>query len=85
METIAVKVGNLTIGGGNPVVVQTMCNTHTSDIEASVAQCIRLAHSGAQMIRLTVPTLGDVEAVKEIRKRMREGGIETPRVGDAHY
>ena len=85
METIAVKVGNLTIGGGNPVVVQTMCNTHTSDIEASVAQCIRLAHSGAQMIRLTVPTLRDVEALKEIRKRLREGGIDTPLVADVHF
>lgn len=85
METIAVKVGNLTIGGGNPVVVQTMCNTHTSDIEASVAQCIRLAHSGAQMIRLTVPTLRDVEALKEIRKRLREVGIDTPLVADVHF
>ena len=63
MDTIAVKVGNLTIGGGNPVVVQTMCNTHTSDIEASLDQCRRMTEAGAAMIRLTVPTLRDVEAL----------------------
>ena len=56
-----VKVGNVIIGGDNPIVVQTMCNTHTSDVEASVAQCIRLAKAGAQMIRLTVPSLAQIE------------------------
>ncbi|MGN0189461.1 MAG: (E)-4-hydroxy-3-methylbut-2-enyl-diphosphate synthase [Candidatus Cryptobacteroides sp.] len=85
METIAVKVGNLTIGGGNPVVVQTMCNTHTSDIGASLAQCRRLSEAGAQMIRLTVPTLKDVEALGEIRRRLREEGIDTPLVADVHF
>ena len=51
----AVRVGDILIGGGNPIVVQTMCNTHTSDVEASVKQCRELAEAGAQMIRLTVP------------------------------
>ena len=54
METLSVKAGNVTIGGERPIVVQTMCNTHTSDIEASVAQCVRLYEAGAQLIRLTV-------------------------------
>lgn len=85
METIEVQVGNLKIGGGNPVVVQTMCNTHTSDIEASLGQCRRLAEAGAQMIRLTVPTPRDVEALGEIRRRLREDGIETPLVADVHF
>ena len=85
MDTIEVQVGNLKIGGGNPVVVQTMCNTHTSDIEASLGQCRRLAESGAQMIRLTVPTPRDVEALGEIRRRLREDGIETPLVADVHF
>ena len=85
MDTIAVKVGNLTIGGGNPVVVQTMCNTHTSDIEASLDQCRRMTEAGAAMIRLTVPTLRDVEALGEIRRRLREGGIDTPLVADVHF
>ena len=56
MKTLEVKVGNVTIGGDNPIVVQTMCNTHTSDVEASVSQCRRLAAAGAQLIRLTVPS-----------------------------
>ncbi|MGN1045504.1 MAG: (E)-4-hydroxy-3-methylbut-2-enyl-diphosphate synthase [Candidatus Cryptobacteroides sp.] len=85
MDTIEVQVGNLKIGGGNPVVVQTMCNTHTSDIEASLGQCRRLAEAGAQMIRLTVPTPRDVEALGEIRRRLREDGIETPLVADVHF
>ena len=85
METLKVKVGNLTIGGDAPIVVQTMCNTHTSDIEASVAQCIRLYNAGAQMIRLTVPSLAQVDALKEIKSRLRSQGIETPLVADVHF
>lgn len=50
MNTITVKAGNVTIGGESPIVVQTMCNTHTSDVEASVAQCVRLYEAGAQII-----------------------------------
>ena len=51
MQTREVKVGNVIIGGGHPIVVQTMCNTHTSDIEASVAQCVRMYEAGAEMMR----------------------------------
>ena len=47
METIKVQIGNISIGGDSPIVVQTMCNTHTSDVEASVNQCIRLYEAGA--------------------------------------
>ena len=47
MNSLTVKVGDVLIGGGNPIVVQTMCNTHTSDVEASVQQCIRLHKAGA--------------------------------------
>ena len=65
--------------------VQTMCNTNTSDIEASVAQCRRMVQAGAQMIRLTVPTPADVEALAEIRKRLRREGIGTPLVADVHF
>ena len=73
------------MGGGHPIVVQTMCNTHTSDVEASVAQCIRLSEAGAEMIRLTVPTPGDVKALAEIHGRLRGKGIETPLVADVHF
>ena len=85
MKTMEVKVGNVIIGGDNPIVVQTMCNTHTSDIEASVAQCIRLAKAGAQMIRLTVPSLAQIEDLRAIRTRLRDAGIEVPLVADVHF
>ena len=85
MQTIKVKVGNLTIGGDSPIVVQTMCNTHTSDIEASVAQCVRLSNAGAQLIRLTVPSLAQVESLKEIKTILRAQGIYTPLVADVHF
>ena len=73
------------MGGGHPIVVQTMCNTHTSDVEASVAQCIRLSEAGAEMIRLTVPTPGDVKALAEIHGRLHGKGIGTPLVADVHF
>lgn len=85
IRSMEVKVGNIVIGGDNPIVVQTMCNVHTADIEASVAQCRRLSAAGAQMIRLTVPSMSDVEALGEIKRRLREMGIETPLVADVHF
>ncbi len=85
METLKVKVGNVVIGGGSPIVVQTMCNTHTSDIEASTAQCTRLAEAGAQLIRLTVPSLAQVESLAEIKKNLRTAGYDTPLVADVHF
>lgn len=85
MDTLTVHAGSVTIGGDNPIVVQTMCNTHTSDIEASVSQCVRLHEAGAQMIRLTVPSLAQVESLKEIRRILRGKGIDTPLVADVHF
>ena len=85
METIRVTAGNVTIGGDAPVIIQTMCNTHTSDIEASVSQCERLYEAGAELIRLTVPSLAQVEALKEIKARLRSKGIDTPLVADVHF
>ena len=85
MKSLEVKVGNVIIGGDNPIVVQTMCNTHTSDVEASVAQCRRLAAAGAQLIRLTVPSLAQVDSLKEIKSILRGEGIDTPLVADVHF
>lgn len=85
MNTLEVKVGNVRIGGDNPIVVQTMCNTHTSDVEASVAQCRRLASAGAQLIRLTVPSLAQVESLRQIKEALRSEGIDTPLVADVHF
>ena len=85
METIIVKVGNVTIGGDNPIVVQTMCNTHTSDVDGSTAQCVRLAEAGAQLIRLTVPSLAQIDSLRQIKANLREKGIMTPLVADVHF
>ena len=65
--------------------VQTMCNTHTDDIEATVAQTMRLAAAGAQIVRITCPGLQDVECMKEIRSRLRDKGCTVPLVADIHF
>ena len=85
MKTLVAKAGNLLIGSGHPIVVQTMCNTHTSDIEATVEQCRRMKEAGAEMIRITVPGLQDVPHIKEIKQRLRSEGIDTPIVADIHF
>lgn len=85
IRTVVATVGKVRIGGDNPVVVQTMCNTRTSDIEASYSQCVRLALSGAGLIRLTTPSVKDVEALGTIKARLRAAGIDTPLVADVHF
>lgn len=86
MKTLTARIGSdVVIGGESPIVVQTMCNTHTSDVEATVAQCERLAKAGAEIIRITVPGPADVEPVRQIRDRLRAMGINTPLVADIHF
>ncbi len=85
METRTVRVGDVLIGSGHPIVVQTMCNTHTADVAATVAQCRRLAAVGSQLIRITVPSLSDVPALQQIHDTLREEGIQTPLVADIHF
>ena len=86
LETKQVRVGDsLVIGGGAPIVVQTMCNTHTSDVDATVAQCLQLAAAGAQMVRVTVPGLQDVPSLREIRGRLDAEGCRVPLVADIHF
>ena len=84
---MAVRIGNpaIVLGKGHPIVIQTMCNTHTCDEEESIKQCIRLSEAGSQMIRLTVPGLQDVPHIKAIREALRERGIYTPIVADIHF
>ena len=86
IETLPVRVGeDLIIGAGQPVVVQTMCNTHTSDVEATVAQTLELATAGAQLVRITVPGRQDVPHVAEIKRRLRAAGCRVPLVADIHF
>lgn len=76
---------SLVIGGNHPIVVQTMCNTHTSDVESTVRQCKELSDAGAQLVRITVPGLQDVEAVREIHDTLRKDGYDSPLVADIHF
>ncbi len=86
LKTIAVRIGkDLVIGGGAPIVVQTMCNTHTSDVAATVSQCLELASAGAQMIRITVPGMQDIEHLRQIKDTLRGRGCEVPLVADIHF
>ena len=86
LKTIPVRIGeSLVIGGDAPIVVQSMCDTHTSDIDATVAQCLRLAEAGAQLVRITVPGLKDVESIREIQRRLREAGCGIPLAADIHF
>lgn len=78
--TRKVKIGNCVIGGGNPVAIQSMCNTHTEDIRATVAQIHRLEEAGCEIVRVTVPTKEAALAVREIKKE-----ISIPLVADIHF
>ena len=71
LKTLTATVGNIKIGSGYPIAVQTMCNTHTYDEDATVAQCVRMHEAGADIIRITVPGLQDVPHIKAIRERLR--------------
>ncbi len=75
-----VKVGNLLIGGGNPVVIQSMTNTDTSDVEATVEQIKRLEKAGCQMVRMTINTVEAAAAIKEIKKQ-----VNLPLCADIHF
>jgi (E)-4-hydroxy-3-methylbut-2-enyl-diphosphate synthase len=79
-DTVPVKVGNLTIGGSNEVLIQSMCTTKTADVEATVAEILRLEEAGCQLVRVTVNNKEAAEAIKEIKKR-----IHIPLVADIHF
>lgn len=85
MKRIQAKAGGLIIGGGAPIAVQTMCNTHTQDVEKSVAQCLEMAAAGAKLIRLTTQGFKEVEALAKIKAILRNQGIKTPLVADVHF
>lgn len=82
---IVAKVGDILIGGGNPIVVQTMCNTHTYDVEGTVAQCLAMDEAGAGIIRITVPGPAEVPHIRNIREQLRAKGVDTPLVADIHF
>ena len=79
-QTKEIKIGNVKIGGGNPIAIQSMTNTPTENVEATVAQIHRLEKAGCEIIRCTGPTLAAAEAIKEIKKQ-----ISIPLVADIHF
>ena len=79
-HTKTVKIGNRLIGGGNPVLIQSMCNTKTEDVKATVAQILRLEQAGCDIIRVAVPTMEAAAALKEIKEQ-----IHIPLVADIHF
>ncbi len=84
-QTYAAKVGNVTVGGGAPVVVQSMTNTDTADIAATVAQVKELALAGSEIVRITVNNDAAAEAVPAIVAQLRKDHFDVPIVGDFHY
>ncbi|MBQ7469207.1 MAG: flavodoxin-dependent (E)-4-hydroxy-3-methylbut-2-enyl-diphosphate synthase [Pseudobutyrivibrio sp.] len=80
MNTKEVKIGNRVIGGGNPILIQSMCNTKTQDVDATVAQILELEKAGCDIIRVAVPDMDAAKALSEIKKQ-----IHIPLVADIHF
>ena len=84
-QSVAVHVGNVKVGGGAPVVVQSMTNTDTADVDATVAQVAALARAGSEIVRITVDRNEAAAAVPHIKERLLRMGVDAPIVGDFHY
>src|SRR5713226_4823626 len=84
-KTVGVKVGHVQVGGGAPVVVQSMTMTDTVDARGTAQQCIELADAGSEMVRVTVNLPEAAAAVPEIKQRMLDAGCTAPLIGDFHY
>ena len=84
-KSVSVTVGNIVIGGDAPIVVQSMTNTDTADIESTVAQIKALADAGSELVRITVDTEAAAAAVGAIKSQLLSAGYSTPLVGDFHY
>src|SRR5579864_8533864 len=83
--TVGVRVGRVQVGGGAPVIVQSMTMTDTADARATAEQCIELASAGSEMVRVTVNRPEAAAAVAEIKRRMVDAGCTAPLIGDFHY
>ena len=84
-KTVGVRVGPIQVGGGAPVVVQSMTMTDTADAPSTAQQCIELAEAGSEMVRVTVNLPEAAAAVPEIKRRMVDAGVAAPLIGDFHY
>jgi len=84
-QTVAVKVGDITVGGNAPVAVQSMTNTDTADAKATVKQTLQLAKAGSELVRITVNTAEAAAAVPEIREQLDAANCHVPLIGDFHF
>jgi (E)-4-hydroxy-3-methylbut-2-enyl-diphosphate synthase len=84
-KTRAVRIGDIGIGGDNPIRVQSMTTTDTMDTEGTVAQSIRMIEAGCELVRITAPSKKDAENLAEIKKRIRAAGFSAPLVADIHF
>jgi (E)-4-hydroxy-3-methylbut-2-enyl-diphosphate synthase len=84
-RTRVVRVGNVAVGGDNPLRLQSMTTTRTSDTEATVAQAISLVKAGCEIVRITAPTENDAKNLKNIAAALRARGVEVPLVADIHF
>src|SRR5581483_8521619 len=84
-KSVAVRIGNVTIGGGAPIVVQSMTNTDTADAESTARQVAALARAGSEIVRITVDRAEAAAAVPKIKERLLRMNVDVPIVGDFHY
>src|SRR5260221_11898987 len=84
-KTYGVKVGHVQVGGGAPIVVQSMTNTDTANVESTLKQTLELAEAGSEIVRWTVNVPEAAAAVPEIKKRLLAAGCNVPIIGDFHY
>jgi len=84
-RSVAVTVGGVRVGGDAPVVVQSMTNTDTADVESTVRQVMELAQAGSELVRVTVNTAEAAAAVPRIRERLDAAGVQAPLIGDFHF
>ncbi|MFI5167776.1 MAG: flavodoxin-dependent (E)-4-hydroxy-3-methylbut-2-enyl-diphosphate synthase [Thermoanaerobaculales bacterium] len=84
-QTIGVRVGSIEVGGGAPIVVQSMTSTDTADAMGTASQCLELAQAGSELVRVTVNLPEAAQALPEIRTRLNDAGCDVPLIGDFHY
>jgi (E)-4-hydroxy-3-methylbut-2-enyl-diphosphate synthase len=84
-KTVGVRVGKVQVGGGAPVVVQSMTNTDTADATSTFQQCLELAQAGSELVRITVNMPEAAATVAEIKQRLLDAGCDVPVIGDFHY
>src|SRR3954465_10299942 len=84
-KTRVVYVGDVGVGGDNPIRVQSMTTTPTTDVDATVDQTVSLVKAGCEIVRITAPTLADARALGDIKKKLLARGINVPLVADIHF